>query len=265
MKFFVWLILLIVFCFSDTYANHPFRSPETRNSGLSLNFQWMQLSDTYFSPLRYDGPGVNLKILSVRTYRNFRRHLHLGVKGDYLRNRLDFNAWYVQPRFGWGLTVIVPELSFDNALSYVGGNISATSRIYRFVNENPDLIYWATSYTLDFQYFFDVEINRERKIFLELNIPLAGMISRPSANNHYTYQLPGFGEHLKRLHENAGFATLDKMQSANLKLIMDLSNNRRQTLSLGYEVDFSRFNEPEPVSFLSNSLFLRFYFNAFVW
>ncbi len=265
MKFFVCFSFLIVFCLSDTYSNHPFRSPETRTSGLSLNFHWMQLSDASFSPLRYNGPGVDLKILSVRSYSNLRRHLHLGAKVDYLWNRLDFNAYYFQPRMGWGLTVMVPELSSDNGLSYLGGNISATSRMYRFVNENPDHIYWATSYTVDFQYFFDLEIDRDRKIFMELNIPLAGMVSRPSADNHYTYQLPGFGEYLKRLHENAGFATLNKMQSANLKFIMDLSNNRRQSLSLGYEIDFSRFTEPEPVSYLSNSLFLRFYFNAFVW
>jgi hypothetical protein len=265
LRLYLWCILLLVCGYTSAYAKQPFRSVETRSSGISVNLNWMQMADASFSPLRYEGPGIDFKILSAKSYGNRRRHLYLGAQVDYLRNRLDFQAHYIQPGLGWGLTFLVPDLSSDDALSYMGGTISARTRIYRFVNEDPDHIYWSTSYTLDFHYFFDLEINRDRKVFAELNLPLAGLLSRPAAEIGYTFQLPGFGEHMKRIHENFGFATLNSMQSANLKLIVDLKRTRIRSLSVGYEVDFTRFTKPEPVIYLSNSLLLRMYFDAFVW
>ncbi len=249
----------------EGYSQSPFRSIETRSSGLSVNMHWMQMTDASFSPLRYNGPGIDIRLLSARTYGNLRRHFHIGAKADYLLNRLDFSAGYVQPGLNWGLAVMVPEISGEDGLSYLGGSISAGTRMYRFLNEDPDHIYWATSYTVDLYYYFDYEIDRDRKVFAELKVPVAGAVSRPSAENHYTYQMPGFAEYVKRIHENIGFATFNKMQSVNLKLTSDLSRTRLKSVSIGYEMDFTRFTEPEPVVYFSNSLFVRILFYAFVW
>ncbi len=139
------------------------------------------------------------------------------------------------------------------------------TRIYRFVNEDPDKIHWTTSYTLDFHFVFDLEIDRDRKFIAEVRIPLAGAVSRPSEDDHYTFQFPGFGRYMKRLHENTGFAGPHNMQALNLRLAYDISRSRRRAFSIGYEGDFARFSEPAPVIYLSNSIFLRFNYLAFVW
>ncbi len=262
---FIWVTVLAVLLVSGVNSQPNFRSQEIRSSGFSLNLNWLQLTDNTFSPLRYNGPGIDLRILSVRDYNQMRRHLQIGARGDYLWNRLDFTSYYFQPSFIWGLTFLIPDLSADNASSFFGGSLNATSRIYRFNNEDPERIYWTTSYSLDLNYLFDLEINRDRFMFVEIRVPVAAAVSRPSDEINYTYQLPGFGEYIKRLHENIGFATLDKLQSANLKIIMDLSRSRRSSFSIGYEVDFFRFAGTEQVMYLSNSLLLRMYIDALVW
>ncbi len=265
MKLSLLSIIPGLFIFFTSYSQPSFRSYETRSAGVSVNLHWMQLSDALFSPLRYNGPGGEIKIVSARDYDDMRRHFSLGAKVDYIWNNLDFHTMYLQPGFHYGLSFLVNDLSTERTLSYLGGGMTGTSRIYNFLNEDPDHIYWTTSYTVDFNYFLDINIGQGKKIFAELTLPLAGVVSRPSEENLYSFQLPGFWEHTKRLHENIGFATLDKMQSANMIIAMDLTRTRRHSFSIGYEVDFSRFTDPRPVIYFSNSLYLRLLFNALVW
>lgn len=265
MKTFFLLLISGLFLLTDIYPRPTFRSYETRSAGLALNFHWMQMNDAFFSPLRYDGPGGELKILSSRNYGNIRRHLSLGAKADYLWNSLDFYALYLQPKLAVGLSWPVAALLTDRSFSYLGGTATATSRMYSFRNEDPDHLYWSTSYTLDFYYLLDVELESGKKVFLELNLPLAGMVSRPSEESHYSFQMPGFGEYMKRLHENIGFATLNRMQALNICLTMDLSRSRRRSVSIGYEMDFARITKPGPVIYFTNSLFIRMFLDVLVY
>ena len=252
--------------FSGAYSQSPaWKTFDTRSAGLSVNIHWMQLNDAHFSPLRYDGPGGELKIQSVRYYGDVRRHFAIGAKADYLQNRQGFNSFFIQPEFRGGLGFKINDLSTGNAVTYLGGEINATSRMYRFVNEEPDHLYWATSYTAEFSYIMDVDIGIERKAFLELRLPLAGMVSRPMEENYYSYQLPGFNEYIKRLHENFHFATWNRMQAVNLQMLMDISRTRRNSVTLGYELDFARFLNPTQAMYFTNSLFVRIFFDVFVW
>lgn len=259
-----WIVFIFLILFTDAYSQPAWKKFDTKSSGLTLRMNWMQLNDTHFSPLRYNGPGGELNILSVRYYGDLRRYLNLGAKAGYLWNNNGFHSLYLQPDIGAGLTFLVDDLSSGDALSFLGGGINATSGIYSFLNEDPDHIHWATSYFLEFHYVLDVEMSVDRKAFLELKIPLAGMISRPSADDLYTFQLPGFGEYMKRIHKDAGFATWDKMQALNMQVLMDISRSRRSSVSLGYELDFARFSEPAPAVYFTNSLFLRIFFDVFV-
>ena len=266
MKLYLLIILSGFLFLSEVHSQQAFKkSLETRSAGLFMNFHWLQMNDAGFSPLKYSGPGGEIKLSSVRSYDNIRRHFSIGASGDYIQNNLNFYAYYLKPELTGGLTFLADNISTENSLSYVGASFSATSRMYRFINEDPDHLYWATSYTLDFQYFFDMEVGKTRRALFELNIPVVGLASRPTAESHYSFQMPGFYEYLKRLHENPGFVTWNTMQAVNVSLVMDLSRTRKRSLSLGYELDFARFLKPEPAVYLSNSLFLRVYFDVLVW
>ncbi len=240
-------------------------TPADRTAGAAFNMHWMQFTDSGFSPLRYNGPGGTFRIFSVVDRGHLRRHFAIGGKADYLWNRLGFDSWYLQPEIGGGLTFPVDALSTDQGISHAGGNISATYRVYRFMNEDPGHIYWTTSYTLDFHYIFDYEFDRDKNFVAVLNIPLAGAVSRPAEERNQTFQFPGFSQYFMRIHENTGFVTLDKMQAANIRLSYDITRSRRRSFSIGYEVDFARFAHPEPVMYFSNSLFFRLNFYRFFW
>lgn len=272
MKHYLLIISLILTGFNQAVSQPHFgpslpnvSSPVDRTTGAAFNAQWFQLADRQFSPLRYNGPGGTFRIFSVIDQSYMRRHFSLGAGGDYVWNRLDFEALYLQPEITAGVTFPVDGLSTDFGVSYAGGNMTATSRIYRFINEDPDHIYWTTSYSLDFHYIFDYEIERDKKVIAVLNIPLAGAVSRSPVDRHYTFQFPGFGQYVKKIHENIGFMTVDRMQAANLKITYDLSRSRRRSLCIGYEADFARFTHPEPVIFFSNSIFLRFNIYMLRW
>jgi hypothetical protein len=266
MKLYIRFITLGLFICSWSGAQSPaWLGYDTRSAGISLNLHWMQLNDNYFSPLSYNGPGIELNIVSVRHYGGVRRrHLDIGARADYLWNSYGFNSYFIQPGFSWGMTYLCNGLSGDNAISFIGGGLNATSRIYKFINEEPDHIFWATSYMLEFNYILDFEINNDRKAFLEIKVPLAGLVSRPGLNNHYSYQLPGIDEYLKRLHENIGFATLNSFQSLNFQALVDLSRSRRKSVNIGYELDFTRFTGPSDAVYFTNSLFMKVFLDAFV-
>ncbi|TVR70588.1 MAG: hypothetical protein EA408_10955 [Marinilabiliales bacterium] len=265
MRPFLLIFIAVIVILPEAIGQAHLRSPQDRITGVTLNMNWMQMADRYFSPLRYNGPGAQLEIFSVRDNVTMRRHLNLGAKADYMLNRHGFEAFYLQPAFSLGLTFLVDPLSSDNGFTYAGGSASAMTRMYRFVNEDPDKVHWTTSYTLDFHYVFDLEIDRDKKLIAELKIPLAGAVSRPSDDIQYTFQFPGFGRYMIRLHENIGFAGPHNMQALNLRLAYDLSRTRRRAFTIGYEVDFARFSEPAPVIYFSNSIFFRFNYLAFVW
>ena len=272
MKHCLFIISLILLVFQQAVSQPHFgparpnvSSPIDRSAGVALNMQWFQLADRQFSPLRYNGPGATFRIFSVADRGYLRRHMSFGASGDYLRNRLGFEALYIQPQITGGVTFPVDGLSTDMGISYAGGNITATSRLYRFINEDPAHVHWTTSYSIDFHYIFDHEIDRDKKVIVVLNIPLAGAVSRTPVDRHYTFQFPGFGQHLKRIHEDIGFMTVDRMQAANLKITYDLSRSRRRSVCIGYEADFARFTHPEPVIYFSNSIFLRINLYALVW
>ncbi len=266
MKVLFLFILMVLLSLTGSYGQSPaWKTFDTRSSGISLSLHWMQLNDMHFSPLRYNGPGGELKIVSIRSYDEIRRYFSVGGRADYLWNSLGFNSIYVQPEFVFGLTRRIEGLSGEKAFSYLGGGINATSRIYRFLNEDPDHIYWATSYMTELHYIYDIAIGDNRKALVELKLPLAGIISRPAVGNHYNYQLPGFVEYAKRLHENPQFATWYNMQGANLLLLAELSSSRRSSVSVGYELDFARFSEPAPAIYFFNSVFIRIFYDVFVW
>jgi hypothetical protein len=260
----LFFILSGLLLLPGAYSQSPaWKKYDVRSSGISLNLHWMQLNDAHFSPLLYNGPGSELKIISVRTYGDKRRHFALGAKADYLWNRYGLNSYHIKPEFRGGLGFKIRDTR--NITTYAGGEVNASSRLYRFVNEDPDHLYWATSYTLEFNYILDADIDDDRKASLEIRFPLAGMVSRPSDDNYYSFQLPGFNEYMRRLHENFHFATWNRMQAVNMQMLVDLSRTRRSSVTLGYQLDFARFSEPSPAMYFTNSLFIRIFYDVFVW
>lgn len=238
---------------------------ETVSSGFFLKTHLVQLKEGVFSPLRYHGPSAEINYVTLRYPGDFRRSLEIGAQSGYLINRLELGGWHLAPHLSMSYSYNIEGASSGDLNTFLGARLSGNSRMVFFTGEDPHHLYWVTAYTLGLICVADIELTRDRMMFFEISIPLAGAVSRPPGGERSSYQVMERGSIIKRLHEDPVFSTFDNLQAANIKLMVDISRTNRGSLTLGYEADFLRFAGPEPVTYLNNGLFLRVFFDSHIW
>lgn len=241
-----------------------FKAYEVRASGLNIKGDFFQLKERLISPLTYSGTGLQADYFMMKEGEFSRNYFHLGLNVDYASNRFGLDVIFVQPEFVLSHTWITHLAYNDKQKILIGGAFSAKPRAYKFLNENNEHIHWMTSYTLDLHYILEQELDRERKFWLEVQIPLLGVMFRPDAESFYSVQLPGIWEMTKRLHTNPEFASLHNFQSICFKAFIDLYAGERGAFSVGYETDFASFSKPVRASVITHSLTMRLMFNRLV-
>ena len=270
MRYFIASLLLIFFASFYQGSNLSgqqrirFKAYEVRATGLTIKGDLFQLKERLISPIAYTGTGLQLDIFRLMEGEYGRNYFNLGLNVDYAKNSLGLNVIYFQPEFVISHTRMTHMAYNDKQKILLGMAFSAKPRAYKFLKEDDNHLYWITSYTLDLHYILEQEIDRERKFWVEFQIPLVGVVFRPERDMFYTVQLPTAWEVTKRLHTNPTFASLHNMQSATLKAFIDLYAGERGALSVGYEADFFSFSKPVRASVLTHSFTIRLMFNRLV-
>ncbi len=263
--YFVTIVILLLFvqpCYSQRFYRPEIR--ETLSTGFYVKTHLLQQKDDAFSPLRYNGPSGELNLITIKYPGNFRRSLELGMQAGYIENRFKLSGWHVNPRLSFSYSVKVDGLSGRDSWVYAGPAISGNTSITFFSDEDPHHIYWFTCYSLDLFFVAGFEVDRSRMLFLEAGIPLAAVVSRPGPQNSSSYHIMEMGEILRRVHSNARFTTVDEFQSANLKLMVDLTRTNRGSVTLGYEMLFLRYSGEVPATYFNNGAFLRVMFDSHI-
>lgn len=267
----VWLLriftaVVLFSVFFNSHAQRFFRPEirETLSSGFYVKTHFLQFKDDTFSPLRYNGPSGEVRYLSVRYPSGFRSSLSLGMQAGYFENRFSFNGWQLNPRFSFTFAAKLEGASGRGVRTFIGPAVTGNSRITLYKDEDPDHIYWFTSYSMDLFFVTEIELERDRMLFLEIRAPLAAMVSRTAQNNTQSYHIMETGEIIKRIHRDISFYTVDNLQSVNLKLMVDLSRTNRGSVTLGYEADFTSFSGSAPVLYFNNGILLRVMFDSHI-
>lgn len=241
-----------------------FKAFEVRSSGLQIKGDFFQLKDRLISPLAYTGTGGQVDIFRVKDGEMARNYFNLGFNVNYAQNKFGLNVLHIQPEFIFSHTRIT-NLAYSNKQKVLLGlAFSAKPRLYDFVDEDFYHVHWMTGYTLDLHGVFEQEIGRDRKLWFELQIPVAGVVFRPERETFYSIQVPTLWEITKRAHTNGYFASLHNMQSGTFRVFYDLAAGERGSLTIGYETDFISFAQPLRASVLTHSFALRIMINRLV-
>ncbi len=263
---FVFIICYLVFPANNLFGQQRirFKSFEVRSTGLHIKGNFFQLKENLISPLTYSGKGGQIDFFRLMEGEFGRNYFNFGLNLNYARNRFGLNVIYFKPEITVSHTRITGLAYNDKQNILIGLAISAKPRTYRFLDENNSHLNWVNSYTVDLHYILEQEIDNWRKFWIELQIPLVGVVFRPERDIFYSFQLPEAREIFKKIHSNPKFASLHNLQSATFKAFIDLSAGKTGALSIGYEADFATFFRPVRASVLSHSFTLRIMFNRFV-
>ncbi len=262
LRIFAVAVMFLLFIPSSAQRMYRPEIRETVSSGFYVKTHFLQFKDDLFSPLRYNGPSGEVNFLSIRYPSDFRSSLSLGVQAGYFENRFSLNGWQLSPRFCFTYAAKLQGASGRGVNTFLGPALSGNSRISFYTDEDPDHFYWLTTYSIDLFFVTEIELERDRILFLEIRAPLASMLSRPRQNNSPSYHIMETREIIKRIHRNISFYTVDNLQSVNLKLMVDLSRSNRGSVTLGYEADFTRFSGSSPVMYFNNGILLRVMFDS---
>lgn len=241
-----------------------FKAFEVRSSGIQFKGDFFQLKDRLISPLAYSGAGGQIDYFWSMEGEVARNYFNIGLNLDFGRNRFSLDAIYFQPEIIVSHTRITDMAYSDKQQILMGFAVSAKPRLYKFIHEDADHLYWMNSYTLDFHWILEQEIGKTTKLWVELQVPLVGVVFRPEQEIFNSVQLTSLWEIIKSSHSGVNFASLHNFQSATLRAYYDLAADERGALSVGYEADFVTFSRPVRAYVLTHSLTLRFMFNRLV-
>jgi hypothetical protein len=264
-----WLaILLVLFLVTpgplQGQRRDWFKTYEVRSTGLQLKGDFMQMREQLISPLPYKGFGGHFEVYRIKYGEEARNFFSIGFRTDFLKNKHELRALLFRPEFMYSHTRLT-ELSGDKDRRILLG-LAATGKpgIYKFRDEDANHFYWTNHYTLDFHFIYEHETGRDSKFWVELQVPLAGVMFRPEAERPSSIQLPRFFDLARETHSKPSFISLHNFQSVTLRTFYDLMADDSGSISVGYELEFITHASPSRIAFLTHSLAFRFLFNQWV-
>ncbi|MFC1726415.1 hypothetical protein ACFL4T_12375 [candidate division KSB1 bacterium] len=133
---------------------------------------------------------------------------------------------------------------FNDKYSVFAGVITGlNSQLMFYDNWDDSHLYWLTSYYLGVDGMLNYKKSEKSTIFLEINTPIAALVSRPEARILYKTVNPEFSWIIKKLHENLRLTSIHQHFVFN----MSLGYTYRPSAKFGYRL-FWRF------SYLKNSM-----------
>lgn len=241
-----------------------FKTYEVRSTGLQMKGDFMQMSEQLISPLPYKGFGGHFEVYRIKYGEEARNFFSIGFRTDFLKNKHELRALLFRPEFMYSHTRLT-ELGGDKDRRILLG-LAATGKptVYRFRDEDANHFYWTNHYTLDFHFIYEHETGRDAKFWIEVQIPLAGLMFRPEGERLSSIQLPRFFDLAREVHSKPSFISLHNFQAVTLRSFYDLMADDSGSISVGYELEFNTYASPSRITFLTHSLAFRFLFNQWV-
>jgi hypothetical protein len=211
------------------------------------------LRDRVFNNTVYSGATFGVAFGREWRAGNRLQHGRLGTRLGKLANRYDLPALLVEvdARYAHGRRV---GLCAPAANCYLGLSIGGGPKMHHFEEEDADHIYWITSYDLAAR--LDVRRNQPGlgEVGLEVELPLAGIVSRPAARVEHNNDVASAGYLVRRIHGDLRVATLPAFRGARLAVAYHGGSARRLGAGVRYELVYDQYAEPREVQRLSHRI-----------
>lgn len=228
--------------------------------GLQISFSTgnAQYKDNLINGLRNNGLSFSLSA-DYSINKNLLNH-EIGLNVDFatLWNRYGWNSWCLQPDIHYRLLTTV------NKHLQLGGNVSYSSLYYQNDYFDSHHNYWCTNFNLGFSVCYQTPVNSKWTLYIPINLPLIGFLSRPAANRNLILYEPDlkFYDVLKRMNSNFQFVAIGyKYFEIETGLFFGIRLHSNRQINIGYKVHYEQTDVSLKSQMLTNQICVQYSFS----
>lgn len=206
---------------------------------VSLHVGNAQYKDLLFNGLRNNGITMFLDVGYAIKAKKLHHEVKVGAGVAKMWNRYGWDSNALQYGVQYRLLTPVSE-GFQ-----LGGNVGYGSSFYKNENVDSHHSYWRTNFTLGLSACYQIPLNYQWTLFVPLNVPLIGGMSRPDADRALTLNEPNLqvSDVLKRAHSKFQFVALGyRFFNIELGFSFQVKLNANNRLAIGYQIQYEFTN-----------------------
>lgn len=168
--------------------------------------------------------------------------------------------------FRWFFSPLDMQYSWNIARSnkwslYLGPRVFVGYDVQNYPEMHAGPIIWLTNYNLGFNLsaFTHIWGNPTR---LELKNSVFSATSRPDIGRDPYYFTTDVGENFSDMHQNMVWGSLDKFESTEMSITMQLNNGKRPARSISYVFNYLRYRNPPELQQLFHAIRFTWHLNS---
>ena len=256
LKSLFFLLLLII----TTANGQSLLAPATDGLQISFSTGNAQYKDYLLNGLRNNGLNLSFGVHYSVNKNSLNHETGLNIDFASLWNRYGwggFDNHYLQPTIYYRLLVNV------NEKIQLGGNFNYSTMFYKNEFWDSHHNYWRTNFDLGFSACFNLPINEKWKMFIPINLPLVGVVSRPSADRHLILNEPDLkvSDIIKRMHSNFQFVAIGyKYFEIETGIFFGVKLPSNRQLTFGYKLLYEQTSLSLKSQLLTNQISVQYSF-----
>ena len=253
-KFLFCILLLTI----ETVNGQSLLAPR---EGLQVSFSTgnAQYKDYLQNGLRNNGFNLSLGVHYAVVKQSLNHQAGLNIDFAVLWTRYWgglYNA-YLQPNIYYRLLTTV------NEKIQLGGIVNYSPLFYRNEYWDSHHQYWRTNMNLGFSACFQTPINPKWKIFIPINLPLVGFLSRPPSDRHLILNEPDikFSDVFKQIHSDFQFVAIGyKYFEIETGILFGVKLPSNRNITFGYKILYEQTTLSLKSQLLTNQISVQYSF-----
>jgi hypothetical protein len=252
-------IKLLLFIFLLSLKTVTAQSLLVPVDGLQISFatgSW-QYKDYLLNGLRNNGFNLSFGVDYGFHQRSLNHEIGFHFDAAALWNRYKWDTYCFQPAFHYRLLANVKDVI------QLGGNVNYACLNYRDENLDSHHNYWRTCISLGFSACYHYNINEKWTLFVPLNLPLVGLLSRPPADRHLILNEPDIklSDVLKRMHSDFQYVIIgDRYFEIETGISFGVTFQQGNKLIFGYKLLYEQTSISLKSQLFTNEISLQYAF-----
>lgn len=187
--------------------------------GFTLGVSLYEVRDEVLNGLRHRGPSISAGLFRERVSDEAMRRIEVSFAFAPLADRYspDRSSLLFQPAFDLRYVRNAVQVSEDLSL-FLGGTAGWISRFSFYENWDQAHAYWLTSWYLGLSAGLFRSLDNGGALFLEMDVPLLAVVSRPPGRFEYKEFNPDLGWVLKEIHSDPRLTSIQQHTSVTATL-----------------------------------------------
>lgn len=242
-----------------------FTNEKYPKNGLELQFgwHWIQNQDLVYSPLIYKGSSITS--LALQYERFSKKGIHQITIG-FDQSEVEAGALITFTEFDQSFSRKASETrevrlhygyahrlkNSDLFQLYIGGILEAQINVNTYNFGWSDDNGYLLSNSLQPWLLAQYQVSAKNRLGLEINFPLLSYLARPTYAIVDNHEIQHEGSDLSYLYQNGEWATLDSYQALDFSLVWDRRLSNTAAFQVGYDLSYTRYSQPLPITILKN-------------